>query len=67
MGAGREERALAIAQGKFYNGTPAITGMVDGGWTKRPHKHSYNAKYGVGVVFGTAVKKLLFAGVTCTG
>ena len=61
--AGKEERALAIAQGDFHNGVPAITVVVDGGWSKRSHKHSYNAKSGVGVIFGAATKKILFIGV----
>ena len=60
--AGKEERALAIAQGDFNNGVPAITVAVDGGWSKRSHKHSYNAKSGVGVIFEAATKKLLFIG-----
>ena len=33
-----------------------------GGWWLE-HKHSYNAKFGVGVIFGAATKKLLFKGV----
>ena len=37
--------------------------MVDGGWSKRSHKHSYNAKSGVGIIFGAATKKLFFIGV----
>ena len=61
--AGKEERSLAIAQGTFHSGVPAITVVVDGGWSKRSHKHSYNAKSGVGVIFGAATKKLLFIGV----
>ena len=63
LAAGREERALAIAQGNFHNGVPTITVVVDGGWSKRSHKHSYNAESGVGVIFGAATKKLLFVGV----
>ena len=31
---GKEERALAITQGDFHNGVPAITVVVDGGYTK---------------------------------
>ena len=54
--AGKEERSLAIAQGTFHDGVPAITVVVDGGWSKRSHKHSYNAKSGVGVIFGAATK-----------
>ena len=33
------------------------------GWSKRSHKHSYNANSGVGVTFGAATKKLLYMGV----
>lgn len=60
LAAGREERALAIAQSNFHNGVPAITVVVDGGWRERSHKQSYNCKSGVGVIFGAATKKLLF-------
>ena len=42
---------------------PAITVVVDAGWSKRSHKHSYNVKSGMGVIFGAATKKLLFIGV----
>ena len=55
--AGKEERSLAIAQSTFHSGVPAITVVVDGGWSKRSHKHSYKAKSGVGVIFGAATKK----------
>ena len=37
--------------------------MVDSGWSKRAHKHSYNAKSEVAVIFGAATKKLLFIGI----
>jgi hypothetical protein len=50
--AGREERRLAEARGDLHNDVPAITVIVDGGWSKRSHKHSYNAKSGVAVIFG---------------
>ena len=36
----------AIAMNSFYQGVPSITVVVDGGWSKRAHKHSYNAKNG---------------------
>ena len=61
--AGKMERQLAIAQGNYHNGVPAITVVVDGGWSKRSHKHSYNANSGVGVIFGVVTKALLFIGV----
>ena len=40
---GKAERELAIHQGSFHHGVPAITVIVDVGWSKRAHKHTYNA------------------------
>ena len=37
--------------------------ILDGGWSKRSHKHSYNAKSGVAVIFGQATGKILHLGV----
>ena len=39
--AGKEEKRLAKERGE---GVPAITVVLDGGWSKRSHKHSFNAK-----------------------
>ena len=62
--AGEREKNLAISSNQFHQGVPSISvDVVDGGWSKRSHKQSYNAKSGVGVVFGLATKKLLFLGV----
>ena len=58
--AGEEERALAT---EISEGVPAIPVVVDAGWSKRSHKHSYNANSGVGVIFGATTKKLLYLGV----
>ena len=44
LAAGKEERNLAIANDEYHGGVPAIIVVVDGGWSKRFHKHSYNAK-----------------------
>ena len=52
-----------MSKGSCHNGIPAITVVVDAGWSKRSHKHSYNAKYGVGIVVGMETKKLLHVGV----
>ena len=52
LAAGKEERDLAIPNGKYHCGVPAITVVADGGWNKRSHKHSYNAKSGLGIIFG---------------
>ena len=58
--AGQMEKQLAIGQGNYHNGVPAITVVVDAGWSKRNHKHSYNANSGVGVIFGAVTEPLLF-------
>ena len=59
----KEEREHAIVNDTFHQGIPAIKVTVDRGWSKRSHKHSYNAKSGVAVIFGNYTKKLLFLGV----
>ena len=61
--AGKEEKRLAEMRHDYHNGIPAITVIVDGGWSKRSHKHSYNAKSGVAVIFGHETGKLLYIGV----
>ena len=61
--AGREERRLAIENDQYHQGVPAITVVVDGGWSKRSNRHSYNAKSGVGVIIGLQTQKLLYIGV----
>ena len=63
LAASKEERDLAIENDEYHCGVPAITVVVDGGWSKRSHKHSSNAKSSVGVIFGAATKKLLFIGM----
>ena len=35
-----EEKRNTIERGSFHKGVPAIAVMVDGGWSKRSHKHS---------------------------
>ena len=42
--------------------SPTITVIVDGGWSKCTHKHSYNAKSGVGIIIGKETGKILFMG-----
>ena len=61
--AAEEKRKIAVQNESMHDGVPAITVIVDGGWSKRSHKHSYNAKSGVGVVIGQATGKLLDLGV----
>ena len=61
--AAAEEKRIAISKNSYHNGVPAISVIVDAGWSKRSHKHSYNAKSGVGIVVGKETKKLLHVGV----
>ena len=61
--AGQEERRLAKERGDYHEGVPQITVIVDGGWSKRSHKHSYNAKSGVGIIIGKETGRLLHIGV----
>ena len=61
--AGQEEKKLAEERGDFHQGVPAITVVVDAGWSKRSHRYSYNAKSGVGIIVGQATGKLLYIGV----
>ena len=61
--AGREEKRLAEERGDFHEGVPAITVVVDAGWSKCSHRHSYNAKSGVAIIVGQATGKLLYIGV----
>ena len=61
--AGKMERQLAEERGDYHEGIPAITVIVDSGWSKRSHRHSYNANYGVGIVIGQATRKFLHINV----
>ena len=58
-----ESMKEAGAAGMYHQGVPAITIIVDGGWSKHLHKHSYNAKSGVGIIIGKVAKKILYLGV----
>ena len=48
--AAKEEREHTMANNMLHQGVPAIKVIIDGGWSKRSHKHSYNAKSGVAVI-----------------
>ena len=48
---------------RFHEGVPSVTVIVDGGWSKRSHKHSYNAKPGVAIITGKETGKLLHIGI----
>ncbi len=58
--AGMEERRRAVERNDYHEGVPAITVIIDGGWSKMAHKHSYNAPGGVGIVVAAETKKLLY-------
>jgi hypothetical protein len=61
--AGAEERRCAIERDDFHDGVPFITVVCDGGWSKRSHKHSYNAMGGVAIIIGAHTGKLLHVGI----
>ena len=61
--AAEEEKRNAIQQGSLHEGVPAISVIFDGGWSKRSHKHSYNAKSGTSIIIGVHTGKLLHVGV----
>ena len=61
--AGKEEQQFAMEQNSYHQGIPAITVIVDGGWSNQTHKHLYNALTGVGVIFWKHTGKLLYIGV----
>ena len=59
-----EEKTHIITMNSFNQGIPSITMVVDGSWLKRSHKHSYNAKSGVAVIFRSHTsRKLLSMGI----
>ena len=60
--AGEEEKRLAIRRKDYFQGVPSITVVVNGGWSKRSHKHSFNAKSGVALI-GRNTNKLLYLGI----
>ena len=59
--AGREEKEIAIKKDTFHHGVPTVIG--EAGWSKRSHKHSYNAKSGVGIIIVEKTGKILHTGV----
>ena len=63
LSAGKKEQQIAISNNSYCEGTPACTAVVDGGWSKRSHKHSYNANSGVAIIYGAETKNLLHIGV----
>ena len=63
IAAGKEEKCLAEKRGDYHEGVSTITVVVDAGWCKCSHRHSYNAKSGVGIIVSQVTGKLLYLGV----
>ena len=59
LAAGVEEKELSMKRNDYHQGVPAVTVICDGGWSKRTHKHTYNALGGVAIIIGEQTKKLL--------
>ena len=57
------EKEEAIKKGNFSDGIPSISVICDGGWSKRTHRHSYNAFGGVAIIIGRYTQKVLHIGV----
>ena len=57
------ERELTIEKGCYHEDVFAVTVIVNGGWSKRSHKYSYNAKSGMAITIGKETGKLLHVGV----
>jgi len=64
--AAEEEKKLAIEAEEFVivKGIkyPAITVVVDGGWSKRSYGHSYNSNNGMAVIISARTNKVIFMG-----
>ncbi|VDI10392.1 Hypothetical predicted protein [Mytilus galloprovincialis] len=58
-----EEKKIAIDKNRYHEGIPSVTVICDGGWSKRSHKHTYNALGGVAVIIGAETKKILHVGI----
>lgn len=49
---GLEEKRIATEKGHLTpEGTPYITVIADGGWSKRTYGHGYNAASGVVIIY----------------
>lgn len=57
--AGQEEKWLVEERGDYHDSAPANTVIMDAGWSKCSHKHSYNVKSVVGIIIGKETGNLL--------
>lgn len=62
--AAKEEADIAIANGHVdLNGTPLLTVVADGCWSKRSYRSGYNALFGAAAIVGKETSKVLYLGV----
>jgi len=54
---------IAIYRNQYHGSFPPITVIVDGGWSKCCHKHSYNSKSGVTIIIVLETRKILYLAV----
>lgn len=61
VAAAEDEQQHAISTNHFHQAIPAVCVVADAGWSKRTHKHSYNAKRCVAVIFGVQPRSYFFS------
>ncbi|XP_060855780.1 uncharacterized protein LOC132950906 [Metopolophium dirhodum] len=62
--AGEEEKKMALECGDIdVDGTPVITVVADGQWSKRSYRTKYDALSGAATIIGFKSKKVLFVGI----
>ncbi|KAL4101121.1 hypothetical protein QTP88_021141 [Uroleucon formosanum] len=62
--AGEEEKKLALECGDVdVDGTPVITVIADGQWSKRSYRTKYDTLCGAASIIGFKTKKVLFVGI----
>lgn len=61
----KQEADIAIANGNYATVEgikyPAITVVVDGGWSKRSYGHSFSSNAGCAVIIGANTRKVIYA------
>ena len=55
--AGQEGKQIVIFYESDHQEIPAISVIVDGGWSKRSHGHSFNANSGVDIVLYSVLQQ----------
>ena len=59
---GKEQRKITITDNSYHQIVPAVTVIVDAGWSTHSHKYSNNAKSRVAIIIGKATGKILHMG-----